>query len=141
MGRDTFRAITFITAFFVSIYVGWISFVFLFWMALLAVISYLFYRAIANKEGKYKDERTKHYSLLVNEEINKGNLIEGMGLSSQYEKQENHLRQKNEKSKLSFSRFLALGKSLPFSLMIAFPLLIVSKFTEINLTLFWSIGW
>ncbi|KLL04000.1 MAG: hypothetical protein MRECE_5c056 [Mycoplasmataceae bacterium CE_OT135] len=31
---------------------------------------------------------------------------------------------------------------MPFSLMIAFPLLIVvSKFVEINLTLFWSIGW
>src|SRR3954447_16994980 len=105
-------------------------------MALLAVISYLFYRAIANKEKQYKDERTKHYSSLINEEINKGNLIEGMGLSSQYERQESYLRQKNEKSKLSFNRFLALGRSLPFSLMIAFPLLIVSKFLEINLTLF-----
>ncbi|CAI2183225.1 155_t:CDS:2 [Funneliformis geosporum] len=46
--------------------------------------------AIAKNERKYKEKRTK-YSLLINEEINKGILIEGMGLNSQYERQEKYL--------------------------------------------------
>src|SRR4051794_36258598 len=108
-------------------------------MSLTAMISYLFSRAIANNEKKYKAKRAK-YSLLINEEINKGNLIEGMGLNFHYEKQENNLRKKNEKLKLSANKFLSLGNNLPFRLMIAFPLLIVSIMTGINLVLFWSIG-
>ncbi|CAJ0824572.1 6707_t:CDS:2 [Entrophospora sp. SA101] len=64
-----------------------------------------------------------------------------MGLNSQYEQQETYLRQKNEKLKLSSNKFLSLGNNLPFRLMIAFPLLIVSIMTGINLVLFWSIGY
>ncbi|CAI2184420.1 19983_t:CDS:2 [Funneliformis geosporum] len=94
--------------------------------------------AIANNEKKYKEKRTE-YSLLINKEIEKGNLIEGMGLNSHYEKQENYLRKKNEKLKLSSNKFLSLGNNLPFRLMIAFPLLIVSILTGLNLVLFWSI--
>src|SRR3954465_846794 len=103
-------------------------------MVLIGVISYLFGRAIANNEKKYKEKRTK-YSLLIQEEINRGNLIEGMGLNSQYEQQETYLRQKNEKLKLSFNRIFSLSNTLPFRLMIAFPLLIVSILMGINLTL------
>ncbi|RHZ37115.1 ATP-binding cassette domain-containing protein [endosymbiont GvMRE of Glomus versiforme] len=138
--RDTFTAITLVILYFISIYVGLISFIFLGWMILIGVISYLFGRAIANNEKKYKEKRTK-YSLLINEEVNKGNLIEGMGLNSHYEKQENHLRKKNEKLKLSFNRIFSLRNNLPFRLMIAFPLLIVSILTGLNLVLFWSIGY
>lgn len=109
-------------------------------MIFVAAISYLLGRAVAKNEKKYKEKRTK-YSLLINEEINKGNLIEGMGLNSHYENRENYLRNKNEKLKLSSNKFLSLGNTLPFRLMIAFPLLIVSILTGLNLVLFWSIGY
>ncbi|RHZ35970.1 ABC transporter, ATP-binding protein [endosymbiont GvMRE of Glomus versiforme] len=138
--RDTLVATTLVILYFISIYVGGISFIFLGWMILIAIILYFFGRAIANNEKKYKEKRTK-YSLLINEEVNKGNLIEGMGLNSHYEKQEKHLRKKNEKFKLSSNRLLSLRNNLPFRLMIAFPLLIVSILTGLNLVLFWSIGY
>lgn len=138
--RDAFTASTLVILYFISIYVGGISFIFLGWMIFVAAISYLLGRAVAKNEKKYKEKRTK-YSLLINEEINKGNLIEGMGLNSHYENRENYLRNKNEKLKLSSNKFLSLGNTLPFRLMIAFPLLIVSILTGLNLVLFWSIGY
>lgn len=82
--RNALISAALIVLYFISIYVGGISFIFLGWMIFVAGLSYWFGRIVANNEKKYKEKRTK-YSLLINEEINRGNLIEGMGLNSQYE--------------------------------------------------------
>jgi len=59
-----------------------------------------------------KEKADKEYEL-INKEINNSILIDGMGLNSNYEKEQLILTKRAKRNKIFYKEILALSKSVP----------------------------
>ncbi|KLL02633.1 MAG: ABC transporter, ATP-binding protein [Mycoplasmataceae bacterium CE_OT135] len=116
----------------------------LFWLVLINVVSFFFTRLVLKNEKKYKEELNKEWAA-INKETEKANLIESMGLTSQYRTKQRKISQKNKNLLFSFNYTKSLNKTIPGSWLIEmFPyllLLVVGTFsgTSQNLLPMWWI--
>jgi len=114
----------------------------LFWLALINVVVYFFTKTILLNEKKYKQRLSEEWTV-INKERSNINLIEGMGLSSQYRLHQKKISGENEKLIIKFSRTKSLSKSIPNELLMeAFPFLLFflsDKFIGTVLTAFWHV--
>src|SRR6266536_5348071 len=96
-----------------------------FWLILLNIITYFFTRKILRNEKRYKKKLDKEWAV-INKERSNINLIENMGLTSQYQEKQKKTTYQNEKLVLHYSHTKSLSKTIPSNfLMEAFPFLLL----------------
>ncbi|MCE8163826.1 MAG: ABC transporter ATP-binding protein/permease [Candidatus Moeniiplasma glomeromycotorum] len=114
----------------------------LFFLLLLNLITYAFTRVILRNERNYKKKLDQEWAV-INKERSQINLIESMGLNSQYQERQKKTTQVNENLVLNYSRTKSLSRVIPRELLMeVFPFLLLSLSQEWNgkiLRAFWSI--
>ena len=98
----------------------------LFWLILINLVIYWFTKKILQNEKVYKKRLDKEWTI-INKEREKIILVEGMGLSSQYQVQQKKITQANQNLCLKYNRTKSLNKAIPSTfLMHAFPFILIS---------------
>lgn len=115
----------------------------LFWLGLINIIVFFFTRIILRNEKKYKKRLSREWSI-INKERSNIILIEGMGLSSQYQSRQKKISADNRRLAFKYGHIKSLNKSLPSQfLMESFPFLLIflsgDKFNGVILMAFWQI--
>ncbi len=115
----------------------------LFWLVLINVITYLFTKIVLRNEKKYKKKLDEEWKT-INKERSSINLIESMGLNSQYETQQKKISHSNEKLVLGFNRSKSLSKVIPIGLLAEiFPYFLLwfsgNNFIGASVIVFWFV--
>ena len=114
----------------------------LFWLALINIIVYFFTKKIVQNEKKYKKALSQEW-VVINKERSNINLVEGMGLTSQYRLNQRRTSKRNEKLVSKFALIKSLNKTIPSNLLMeSFPFILLflsNDFKGKILIAFWQI--